>query len=235
MYSFVAEERPNPLGGSCYNCFYCYIHGSKSMKTRFKHMREKYSGDFKLYPKILERLRNIRSDKPIFFCDCIDYLHKDNSVDNILDILWHIKNNRYNTIFLSVTKNPKRYIEFEEYIPSNMRLGATIESNRVYNNVSHAPSNMKRINAMLDIVNNDNIEHIPRFLSIEPIMSFDYDIFYSCIEKINPVFGIAIGYDNHHHKLDEPSFKEMFSLRKNLIFSGFRVFDKSLRKAHWEK
>jgi len=235
MYSFVADERPNPLGGKCYGCNYCYIHGKKGMKIRFKHIRDKYSGEFRLYPKILERIRNIRSDKPVFFCDCIDYMHENNSVENIRDLLWHIKNNRYNTTFLSVTKNPIRYIEFEKYIPSNMILGVTTESNRIFNNISDAPDNIDRFKAMHRISNNDNIEYIPRFISVEPIMSFDHDIFYAWIEEVNPVFGIAIGYDNHHNKLDEPSFKDTLSLRKTLIFDGFRVFDKQLRKAHWEK
>jgi len=235
MYSFVHSERPNPLGGKCYGCNYCYIHGLKGMKIRFKHIRDKYSGDFKLYRKTLLRLMSIRSDKPIFFCDCIDYMHEDNSSENIKDILWHIKNNRYNTTFLSLTKNPIRYVEFEDDIPSNMILGVTIESNRIFENISKAPNNIERFKALDKITNNDKIEHIPRFISIEPIMSFDHDIFYTWIEKVNPVFGIAIGYDNHYTKLDEPSLKDTLSLRKELIFSNFRIFDKQLRKAHWEK
>jgi len=237
MFSFVADERPNPLGGKCYGCSYCYIHGRKGMKIRFKRIRDKYSGDFRLYPKILERISNIRNDKPVFFCDCIDYLHKDNTDENIIEILEHIKNNRYNTIFLSLTKNPLRYSELLDSIPDNLILGVTIESNRNYPEISNAPLQFERIEDMLYIRGLLNLNDMNNkiFISIEPILSFDFYEFLNIIETINPTFGVAIGYDNHHNKLSEPELRDTLVLRKNLIASAFTVYDKTLRKAHWEK
>lgn len=237
MYSFVADERPNPLGGKCYGCSYCYIHGTKGMKIRFKHIRDKYSGEFRLYPKILERIRNIRNDKPVFFCDCIDYLHKDNTKENILDIFWHIKNNRHDTIFLSLTKNPIRYIEFIKHIPENMILGVTEESNINYPIYSNAPLQTDRMLAMteLNIVLDYNSMNNKTFWSIEPALMFDYNSFLEIIENCNPTYGVALGYDNHKHKLNEPPLKDILSLRKDLMYSGFKIIDKTIRKAWWEK
>lgn len=237
MYTFVDDERPNPLGGKCYDCEYCYIHGKKGMKIRFKHIRDKYSGKFKLYPKILNRMNNIRSDKPIFFCDCICYMHKDNTEENILEIFWEIKNNRYNTVFLSMVKNPIRYIELIKELPVNMILGVTVEANRDYPLLSNAPIQSERINQliklrkMLDSFKMSN----KLFISIEPILKFDLLPFLNSILKINPDFGVAIGYDNHYNKLDEPSLKLTLALRNNLIIKGITVYDKTLRKAYWEK
>ncbi|MBA7490154.1 hypothetical protein ES702_00689 [subsurface metagenome] len=237
MYPFVADERPNPLGGKCYECGYCYIHGKKGMKIRFKRIRDKYSGDFRLYPKILERISNIRSDKPVFFCDCIDYLHENNSIENILEIFYQIENNRYGTMFLSVTKNPLKYSKVLDSIPDNLILGFTTESNRDYPFLSNAPLQSERndsmlyIRGLLDLNNIDN----KMFISIEPIMEFDFYEFINIIDKINPTFGVAIGYDNHHHKLIEPILRNTLVLRKYLIARKYTVFDKSLRKAHWEK
>jgi len=237
MFSFVADERPNPLGGKCYECGYCYIHGNKGMKIRFKHIRNKYSGEFKLYPKILDRISNIRSDKPVFFCDCIDYLHKDNTTENILEIFYHIENNRHNTNFLSLTKNPLRYSEVLDSIPDNLILGFTTESNRDYPDISNAPLQSERNEAMLYIKGLLSLNDIENktFISIEPILSFDFYEFLNIIDEINPTFGVAIGYDNHHNKLPEPQLRNTLVLKKNIIANRHTVYDKTLRGAWWEK
>ena len=236
MYSFVSNKRPNPLGGDCYSCGHCYIHGSKGMKNRFNHLKVKYSGEFKLYPHILDQIRNINSDKPVFFCDCIDYMHKDNSVDNILDIFYNIKRNKHDTLFLSVTKNPSRYIDLIKYLPRNMILGATIESNIDYSIYSDAPLQTKRIRYMknLNYVLQKHGMNNLTFWSIEPVLKFDFDIFLDIIESCSPTYGVALGYDNHKYKMHEPSLSDTMALRMHLIGYGIRVFDKSLRKAWWE-
>ena len=229
MFSFVGKKRPNPIGGHCYDCEYCYIHGKKGMKIRFKHIRDKYSGDFKLYPKILEKLRNIRSEKPIFVCDCIDCMHEDNSKENILDLFWHIKNSRYNITVILLTKNPSRFNELIEYIPDNVILGVTIESNIDYPDISKAPLQSERIKQLLILRENLDKRKMKNkiFISIEPIMNFDLIPFLRAIFNIGATFGVAIGYDNHHNKLCEPSLRKTMALRNNLKIRGINVYDKT--------
>ena len=237
MYTFVGNERPNPIGGDCYNCIYCYIHGKKGMKIRFKHIRDKYSGEFKVYDKLMDRVKNIRSDKPVFVCDCIDCMHENMPKEIILELLWNIEHNRYKTIFILLTKNPYRFIEFINYIPDNVILGVTIESNWNYPSITDAPNQLDRINQtiklreVLTFMNKKN----KIFISIEPVMKFHLVVFIKQIFKIIPDFGVAIGYDSKHHKLDEPELKYTLSLRNNLLIAGITVYDKLLRKAHWEK
>lgn len=227
MYDFVSSIRPNPIGGSCYDCSYCYIHGKKGMKTRFPNMRKKYSGRFRLYPKVLQL--KFKKDL-IFFCDCIDWLHENMSITIILKIIEWIKKSP-NANFLSVTKNPAKYLDIIDFIPPNLILGCTIESDINYPYYSNAPSQNNRLRNMIELYQKtDN----PLFLSIEPIMKFRFDSFYDQIEQISPFYGIAIGYDNHNNKLDEPKLKDTMSLRNYLIRTGFKVIDKTLKKAWWE-
>lgn len=230
MFDFVSCTK-NPLGGECYGCYYCYIFGRKGMKTRFKQVKAKYSGEPRLYESVLnERLKNVDL---CFLCSAIDYLRPDISNEMIYRIFEFVERNK-DVLFLSLSKNPIRYLELVHMIPDNMILGATIESNINYPQYSNAPSQLDRIKAMINIANNCLLSRHYRFLSVEPILKFNYEIFLAHIEQINPNFGIAMGYDNHHYKLDEPSYRDYLSLRTKLIHYGFRIFDKTQRKAWWE-
>ncbi|MBA7661645.1 hypothetical protein ES703_69665 [subsurface metagenome] len=130
-----------------------------------------------------------------------------------------------------MTKNPARYLQIIENIPTNLILGCTIESDINYPQYSKAPTQSNRIKNMIKLEQNSDNK---RFLSIEPILKFNFDNFCDQIEEINPVYGVAIGYDNHHNKLDEPEFRDTLSLRNYLIRNGFNVIDKTLKKAWWE-
>ncbi len=236
MYKFVDKYRPNPLGGDCYGCTYCYIHGKKGMKYRFPHLMKKYSGEFKLYPLVLKNMFMKKIDKPCFFCDSIDHLHRNNSDENILEI-WDVIRGNENTIFISLTKNPGRYNDLIEHIPKNMILGTTLESNLNYPFLSEAPLQEDRIKELITLVDMMEYYNINNdlFFSIEPILKFQFLRFRDIIKRINPKFGIAIGYDNHFHKLAEPSLKDTLALRNTLKRLGYNVIDKTLQKAWWEE
>jgi len=228
MYDFVSEKRPNPIGGSCYECNYCYIHGTRGMKTRLPILKKKYNGSFRLYPKLLEK--TYKENELIFFCDCIDWLHEKMPINIINTIIEWIKKSP-NATFLSLTKNPARYFQILEETPSNVILGCTIESNSNYPAYSKAPPQIDRIRSMIELEENSDNK---RFISIEPILKFNFNKFIPYIEAINPNYGIAIGYDNHNNRLYEPSLKDTLSLRHALIRYGFNVIDKTLKKAWWE-
>jgi len=228
MYGFVSEKRPNPIGGHCYNCIYCYVHGLKGMKVWLPNMRKKYSGDFRIYPQYFKR--RYKENEIIFFCDCIDWLHQDMPIEIIMKVIKWFSLSPKST-FLSLTKNPVRYFEILEYIPDNVVIGFTCESNINYPDYSDAPLQINRLEAMVELENQS--EH-KRFMSIEPTLKFDFDIFLDYIERINPNFAVAIGYDNHNYRLDEPELRDIISLKTKLIQYGFNVIDKTIRKAWWE-
>ena len=232
MFDFVTDTK-NPLGGDCYGCVYCYIHGKRGMKKRFPVINKKYSGYFTLYPKVFKE--KIKGNL-CFFCDCIDYLHPDVPNEYVLKIYSWIYSyyHYYGVNFLSLTKNPKRYFDFEKKLPINMILGSTIESNRNYPELSKAPPQEYRLKAMIELANNINLFHYRRFISIEPILDFDTETFVNLL-RFALIKEVAIGYDNYHCKLPEPSLDKTMELIKILEGYKIKVHRKTLRKAWWEE
>lgn len=146
----------------------------------------------------------------------------------ILQVL-EIARNNPESMFLIETKNPKRYCEIMgRNIPKNIVLGVTIESNRDYSSVSFAPTQISRLHWMLFKTEN------PIFISIEPILDFDLELFVQWIKRIRP-WAVAVGYDNYNNKLPEPELYKTEKLIEELEKAGIKVYRKTIRKAWWEK
>jgi len=132
-----------------------------------------------------------------------------------------------NATFLALTKNPERYHQFLQVMPQNMILGTTIETNRQTGFLSKAPSCLIRTCHLA------SLHGFGKMVSIEPILEFDVGILTSWIRTIRPSF-VYVGYDNHGHKLNEPSLADTEMLIKAL--SKFtEVRRKTIRKAWWER
>jgi len=101
-------------------------------------------------------------------------------------------------------------------------LGATIETNRSYN-FSKAPPVTERAKAMVDL------KYDRKFLSIEPILDFDLEIFAKRIEEIAPI-RVAVGYDNWHNRLPEPSLTKTLQFIERLN-EFTEVRERKLREA----
>ena len=119
------------------------------------------------------------------------------------------------TTFLIQTKNPSI---FESDWPENTVHGTTIESNRC-SNVSKAPCPVFRYQAIKED------RHPHKFLSIEPIMDFDLDIFLSWIKDINPGI-IEVGADNYRNNLPEPPPEKLAALLRGMEDAGLNVKQK---------
>jgi len=71
-----------------------------------------------------------------------------------------------------------------------------------------------------------------KFISIEPILDFDLDIFVDWIKDIKP-FMVYVGYDNYNNKLPEPPLRKTEELIKTL--SNFTaIVKKTIRPAWFE-
>jgi len=130
--------------------------------------------------------------------------------------------------FLLLTKNPKRYLQFESDIPWNCICGATIETNRAFATwLSYAPEPYERWKAMRDL------DWGYKFICMEPIMDFDLPVMFNWIASIAPdLWGIAIGYDNYNNNLPEPPLaktKRLIELLKKLNYH-FQLEIKTLRE-----
>ena len=212
----------NPVVGCLHGCVYCYA------RRWARRQRKRCQLCYVFKPHFHEeRLEKIpKSRLPVFVCDMADLFGDWVPKEWILRTLVAIRSHPDQT-FLLLTKNPRRYFEFLDFIPDNALLGATIESNLHHPGISNAPSVYERIGWMSRLP-----AGFKTFVSIEPILKFTDRLAY-CIEKIRPEF-IYIGYDNYRNKLPEPSLEDTMHLIEELSrFTEVRV--KTLRKACWEE
>lgn len=223
MYPFVTETY-NPVGGICpFNCVYCW---AKAIIKRYGH--KKYGGSYYVVKDALKK--KFKSGSFVFLCDMLD-LFAPNVSAGIIHTVFRIIKNNPDSKFLLETKNPQRFFEFLDYFPDNVILGATIESDWDYPDVSKAPVQGVRMSYMMEL---SRRTELPLFISIEPILDFDLKWFISNIKTVKP-WAVAVGYDNYNHKLQEPELRKTEKLIKELERVGIKVFRKTIKKAWWEK
>jgi len=185
----------NPLAGRCpFECIYCWSMGKKGLVKRYK--MKKYQG----LPRLMEKeFRAFNEGEFVFVQDMSDLFAEIVPKEYIERILEHTEKFP-KTSFLLLTKNPRRYLEFEDKIPSNCVCGATVETNKDtrYRKISWAPLPTARLEAMRLLK-----DHVKKMISIEPIIDFDLDDFVDEIESIRPDF-VYVGYDNYNYGLPEP-------------------------------
>jgi len=140
-----ADKTWNPVCGCKNACYYCY---SKRLNDRFKWLKDFTKPKF--YPERLLEPYDLRKSSKIFVCSMADLFGDwvpDKWIKAILEV---VRDNPQHT-FQFLTKNPKRYLEFE--FPKNCWLGVTI-------------TNSKDGWRIVDLVRKDNY----RFVSLEPLI-----------------------------------------------------------------
>lgn len=211
MYPWVTHCHTH-LGGECiHKCKYCYV------ENPINGRNPRYTGDTRLIWKEFDI--QYGTNKVIFIEHYNDLFA--NNIPNyyILGILGHC--NQYpDNKYIFQTKNPGRYAKFISNFPPNYMLGCTIETNRNIKGISNAPSVRERYNAMinLDIM-------IDTFITIEPILDFDIDIFSIWIYNLQPNF-VNIGSDSKSHGLPEPSIDKIMKLGENIRNMDIEVKEK---------
>jgi len=221
----VVTETWNPVTGCQHNCLYCWARNL--VETRLRNTK-KYRYGFS--PMIHEReFRKRFNGGTIFVCDMGDLFGDFIPSEWILRVINHVRMFP-DTTFLFLTKNPARYFEFLNVMPSNVVLGATIETNRddmyIEHNISRAPLPSSRYKAMKEL------KWRRKFVSIEPILDFDIDELVRWIYEIRPCI-VYIGYDNYNNRLTEPPLDKTLELIDRL--SRFtEVKRKTIRKAWYE-
>lgn len=218
MFSFITDTW-NPLSGECsHQCSYCWARALIE-KKKF----DRFHGEPCLNLKQLRR--RFREGQFIFTQDMTDLFASNVEDDLIKTILYRI---RYSgATFLLLTKNPKCYLDLLHWLPDNVILGCTIESNLVHPLLSKAPTQFERLYHMSTLAR-DTKRRL--FISIEPILDFDESRFETEIYCIKP-WGVAIGYDNYKHSLQEPTLGKTLKLIQELRASGIQVYEKTIRKA----
>lgn len=215
----------NPLGGECRHlCEYCW-----ARKLIERNKFAKYQGSPRLVEKEMER--QFKFGDFVFVCDMCD-LFGDWVPDELIEKVLEVTRRFPETHFLFLTKNPGRYYYLmgRGRAGNNVVLGATIESNRSYLELSRAPDQVERIRSMYQVsLDKCATGLLRRFISIEPILDFDPSLI-ADITYIGP-WAIAVGYDNYGHHLPEPSLEKTLDLIRQLEANHIIVYRKTLREA----
>jgi len=223
MFNIVTRTW-NPITGCYHNCIYCW---ARKLAQRLRNSNPKYKGGFKHAFHETEFNKKFKPGEFVFVVDMGDLFGDWVPRKWIEKIIDHISKFP-RTEFLFLTKNPKRYLEFE--FPKNAWLGATIETDRdelyIKYKISAAPLPSERYKVMR------SIKWEKKFIAIEPILDFT-DNFIQWIKEINPKI-IYVGYDNYNSKLPEPPLEKTEELIRELKSQGFYVFEKTIREAWYQ-
>lgn len=223
MYEWI-DLSLNPLSGRCtYDCRYCYV---KTFKI--SALKEKYSGDYRIDQKALDKIGKVKG-KIIFVCSCNDSFNSD--VPDIMTstIVEKCKENT-NNIYVFQSKNPDKF--HLHFLPEdkNILFGTTLETTecgyQLYG--GDCPSPSERKDAMIEL-RKRGFKNL--FISVEPILDFNLELFLSWIEAINPLF-VSIGADSKAYSrgfnLPEPKWDKVQALINGIRGGlGIEVREKS--------
>lgn len=208
MYDWVTHMHTH-LGGECpHKCVYCYVGKNRwGRAPRYTGKLQLINYEFKV---------NYKTGKIIFIEHMNDMFAEEINGDWIRFIFNHC--NEYNNEYVFQTKNPVRAYRWKDFFPKKSMIGTTIESNKIHPGVSNAPSPADRING----IKNFKDEGFKTFITIEPILDFDIDIFSSWIIDAAPDF-VNIGADSKRCGLPEPSREKVMELAECLQKAGVTI------------
>lgn len=200
----------NPLGGQCTNfCKYC---STEKLRKRFPLMRDRYSDNMRALPN---QFMNFGKPGKFIFVVAKNDLFANGVHDSTISrILTHCNINKGHK-YLFQTRNIERFQDwyFEGLIPENSVLCTTIETNRIDTSISKAPDTADRAFDMFLLK-----DEIDCYVTIEPIMDFDFIDFVRMIKQIEPK-QVNIGADSRPEKLrdlPEPSKEKILQLISEL-------------------
>lgn len=193
-------------------CTYCYARNL--INTRLKDTPKYKDHGFKPTIHMKEVGKKFKSNEFVF-CSSLGDISFATQI--VFDHFYTVFKDNPQTKFLLCTKNPAIYTELSD-LP-NLYFGTTLETNRDTLQFSKAPMPITRYGVM------SSLKVQNKFVSIEPIMDFDLDIFTRWILDIYPKI-VEVGADNYGYGLPEPSSDKIKMLIKSMEQSGIEVICK---------
>lgn len=205
MYEWVSHTWSPGIGCS-HQCSYCYVRKYRDQPSVFKLELP--------FPTLG------KDKKMIFVGHLCDMWAKDVSRNDIAQVLEHCTH--YPNGYMFQSKNPERFETIGLLFPPDTLLGATVETNRqeIIDKLSKAPTILERIQSIRRIN-----EWRKCFITIEPILDFDLDIFVKLLVSANPAW-VNIGADSKSHDLPEPPPEKVRELAFKLTDAGIEVRNK---------
>lgn len=190
----------NFFKGCKYSCRYC----EASFKRQAKRQKQNCIDCYYYKPHFhQERLKTsfpqTHGDEFIWACSSGDITFANRAwIQAGIDI---IKQHPDKTFFFQ-SKNPYCFKKWR--FPDNVILGITLETNRdeYYKLISNAPLPSERIKDF------NNIKHLRKSVTIEPVLKFDVSIFANILLNMN-LCRIYIGYDTKKCDLPEPILSDV--------------------------
>ena len=206
MYDFITHTW-NPVRGKCqYDCSYCYV--KRWGEQSHIHLDK---GEMKV---------DLGEGNYIFVCSGCDLFASDVPSDWIYSVMERTRFFPKN-LYLWHTKNPARVLNY--HFSNRDMLCVTIESNREYPRYSKAPQPWARFKAL------EEWKH-PYKLTIEPVMTFDADVFLGRMSVAGFPVQVNIGADSGRNNLPEPSREELIKLINGLARRTKVHLKKNLRR-----
>ena len=204
MYSWLTHTW-NTVKGECpHGCTYCYM--KRWGKQKPVRLDEK------------ELKTDLGSGNFIFVGSSCDMFASDIPEEWILKTLKHCET--FDNKYLFQSKNPWRILDFIDacVISDKSVVCTTMETNRFYSEImSDSPPVSDRSFAMHELS-----KVIKTYITIEPIMDFDFDEFVITLKNANPV-QVNIGADSGNNNIPEPSKEKILALIDEL--KKFTVID----------
>lgn len=202
----------NVFVGCEWDCTYC--NARKAALTRFKHL-DRYKDGFHPHLVESELSKTFRPGESIFisYMGDISFATRDT-----MAVIFSRAQQFRETRFLLCTKDPSCFYRWGLYIPDNVLIATTLETNRAHL-YSRAPQPKERAQIFF------KQKHIHKMVSIEPVMDFDLDIFIMWLRYISPEF-VEVGADNYHNNLPEPPKEKLERFIKQLRDWGIPVIEK---------
>ena len=189
-----------PLPGCDHGCKFCW---AESLTKRFKRSWEPHFRPHYLKDKMPD------DGTWIFVGSMGDTFCKGMKDEWMIKLLDFIRENKANNVYLLMTKNPERFLEFIpmlEKIKDKVVLGTTLETTGA-TPWSTAPRTNQRAIALIQM----KLKGFKTFLSLEPLSDFDLHRMADWIENIKPE-AVEIGLENYTRFTTPPTFRKILEL-----------------------